>query len=93
LSDQENTRHIAQNNVRKTQQYAINSFAKSLLDVLDNLQHALELIPKEQVEALTTTTTKSSSSSSSNDNDNAKSLLDVSDNLQRALESIPKEQV
>jgi molecular chaperone GrpE len=47
LAEQENTRTIAKRDVEQARQYAIKSFAKSLLDVADNLQRALDAVPKE----------------------------------------------
>jgi len=46
LADQENTRRIAQNDVGAAKKFAIKSFAKSLLDVSDNLERALQAIPE-----------------------------------------------
>lgn len=46
LADQENTRRIAKNDVGAAQKFAIKSFAKSLLDVSDNLERALQAIPE-----------------------------------------------
>jgi len=45
LADQENTRRIAHNDVSTAKKFAIKSFAKSLLDVSDNLERALQAIP------------------------------------------------
>ena len=45
LADQENTRRIAQNDVLTAKKFAIKSFAKSLLDVSDNLDRALQAVP------------------------------------------------
>ena len=45
LADQENTRRIAQNDVVMAKKFAIKSFAKSLLDVADNLERALQAVP------------------------------------------------
>jgi molecular chaperone GrpE len=47
LAEQENTRTIAKRDVEQARQFAIKSFAKSLLDVADNLQRALDAVPKE----------------------------------------------
>jgi molecular chaperone GrpE len=47
LAEQENTRTIAKRDVDQARQYAIKSFAKSLLDVADNLQRALDAVPQE----------------------------------------------
>lgn len=45
LADQENTRRIAQNDVSTAKKFAIKNFAKSLLDVADNLERALQAVP------------------------------------------------
>jgi molecular chaperone GrpE len=45
LAEQENTRRIAQRDVEQARQFAIKSFAKSLLDVADNLERALNAVP------------------------------------------------
>ena len=47
LAEQENTRNIARRDVESARQFAIKSFAKSLLDVSDNLTRALEAVPEE----------------------------------------------
>jgi len=47
LADQENTRTIAKRDVESARQFAVTSFAKSLLDVSDNLERALESVPEE----------------------------------------------
>jgi len=47
LAEQENTRKIASRDVASAKQFAIKSFAKSLLDVSDNLTRALEAVPEE----------------------------------------------
>ena len=49
LAEQENTRRIAQRDVDAARQFAIKSFAKSLLDVSDNLGRALEAVPTEEI--------------------------------------------
>lgn len=41
-AEQENTRNIAKRDVREARQFAIKSFAKSLLEVADNLERALD---------------------------------------------------
>ncbi|KAL7558787.1 hypothetical protein ACA910_018290 [Epithemia clementina (nom. ined.)] len=46
-AEQENTRKIAMRDVDSARQFAIKSFAKSLLDVSDNLTRALESVPAE----------------------------------------------
>lgn len=50
LADQENTRRIAHNDVKAAKQFAIKSFAKSLLDVSDNLERAMQAVPPALVE-------------------------------------------
>jgi len=47
LAEQENTRRIAQRDVESARNFAIKSFAKSLLDVSDNLSRALDAVPEE----------------------------------------------
>ena len=44
-AEQENTRNIARRDVAEARQFAIKSFAKSLLEVSDNLQRALDSVP------------------------------------------------
>jgi molecular chaperone GrpE len=48
LAEQENTRRIAQRDVQSAKDFSIKSFAKSLLDVSDNLARALEAVPVDQ---------------------------------------------
>lgn len=48
-ADQENTRTIAKRDVVEARQYAIKSFAKSLLEVADNLQRALDSVNAQDV--------------------------------------------
>jgi molecular chaperone GrpE len=47
LAEQENTRRIASRDVASAKQFAITSFAKSLLDTSDNLSRALDAVPEE----------------------------------------------
>lgn len=47
LAEQENTRRIAQRDVADARNFAVKSFAKSLLEVSDNLSRALEHVPEE----------------------------------------------
>ena len=56
LADQDNTRRIAQRDIEAARQFAIKSFAKSLLDVSDNLTRALEAVPKDELEQAKGTT-------------------------------------
>jgi molecular chaperone GrpE len=50
LAEQENTRRIAKQDVQSAKNFAVTSFAKSLLDVSDNLSRALESVPEEEKE-------------------------------------------
>lgn len=45
LAEQENIRRIARRDVESARQFAVTSFAKSLLDTSDNLSRALESVP------------------------------------------------
>merc|ERR1739836_84801 len=47
LADQENTRRIAKRDVESARQYAITSFAKSLLETADNLSRAISSVPED----------------------------------------------
>ena len=47
LAEQENTRRIAKRDVSDARNFAVKSFAKSLLEVSDNLTRALEVVPEE----------------------------------------------
>lgn len=47
LAEQENTRRIAHRDVDQARQFAIKSFAKSLLDVSDNLERAMAAVPTD----------------------------------------------
>jgi molecular chaperone GrpE len=51
-AEQENTRMIAKRDVMEARQFAIKSFAKSLLDVSDNLQRALDSVATNDVESI-----------------------------------------
>ena len=51
LADQENTRTIAKRDVSNAREFAISSFAKSLLDVSDNFQRALEAVPQDDLKS------------------------------------------
>ena len=46
----ENVRTIARRDIDTSKQFAIQSFAKQLLDVADNLSRAIESVPKEALE-------------------------------------------
>jgi molecular chaperone GrpE len=56
LAEQENTRRIAQRDVDTARQFAIKSFAKSLLEVADNLERALQAVPEDDRKAEATST-------------------------------------
>ena len=47
LAEQENTRRIARRDVESARNFAIKSFAKSLLDTSDNLAMALDAVPED----------------------------------------------
>ena len=47
LAEQENTRQIAKRDVTAAKNFAIKSFAKSLLEVSDNLHRALDAVPDD----------------------------------------------
>ena len=50
LAEMENVRSIARRDVETAKTFAIQGFAKSLLDVADNLNRATESVPSEQLE-------------------------------------------
>jgi len=50
-SEIENTRRIAKRDVTDAKVYGIQSFAKSMFEVGDNLSLALEAVPKDQIES------------------------------------------
>merc|ERR1712070_757815 len=50
LADAENTRQMAQREIASAKKFAVQGFAKSMLDVCDNLQRALEHTPGDQLE-------------------------------------------
>lgn len=50
LAEQENTRNIARKDVESARNFAIKSFAKSLLEVSDNLHRALESVDESELE-------------------------------------------
>jgi len=54
LAEQENIRSIARNDVNAAKDYAIKSFAKSVLEVSDNLDRALESVVNNEKETTTT---------------------------------------
>mmetsp|Transcript_6220 Transcript_6220/g.9009 ORF Transcript_6220/g.9009 Transcript_6220/m.9009 type:complete len:256 (+) Transcript_6220:47-814(+) len=47
LAEQENTRRIARKDIDSARNFAVTSFAKSLLDTSDNLSRALDSVPEE----------------------------------------------
>jgi molecular chaperone GrpE len=47
MADMENVRSIARRDVDQSKVYALQSFAKKILDVVDNLQRAVESVPSE----------------------------------------------
>eukprot|EP00587_Corethron_hystrix_P007158 CAMPEP_0113308662 /NCGR_PEP_ID=MMETSP0010_2-20120614/7019_1 /TAXON_ID=216773 ORGANISM="Corethron hystrix, Strain 308" /NCGR_SAMPLE_ID=MMETSP0010_2 /ASSEMBLY_ACC=CAM_ASM_000155 /LENGTH=253 /DNA_ID=CAMNT_0000163765 /DNA_START=136 /DNA_END=897 /DNA_ORIENTATION=- /assembly_acc=CAM_ASM_000155 len=47
LAEQENTRRIAKRDVESARQYAVSSFAKSLLTSSDNLERAMAAVPED----------------------------------------------
>lgn len=49
-AEMENVRKIAQRDVDNAKKYSIGAFAKDLLDVADNLERALQNIPKEKLD-------------------------------------------
>jgi molecular chaperone GrpE len=51
LAEQENTRRIAHRDIDQARQFAIKSFAKSLLEVSDNLERALDAVPADSIAA------------------------------------------
>jgi len=51
LAEQENIRSIARRDVETARNFSVKSFAKSLLDVADNLDRALESVDQEEVQA------------------------------------------
>jgi molecular chaperone GrpE len=53
LAEQENTRQIARKDVESARNFAIKSFAKSLLEVSDNLQRAMDSTSEDELETNT----------------------------------------
>lgn len=47
LAEQENIRRIAKRDVENARNFAVSSFAKSLLDTSDNLSRAMEAVPED----------------------------------------------
>mmetsp|Transcript_58 Transcript_58/g.151 ORF Transcript_58/g.151 Transcript_58/m.151 type:complete len:263 (-) Transcript_58:136-924(-) len=54
LAEQENIRSIARRDVEAARNFSVKSFAKSLLEVADNLDRALESVEEEEVQKNTT---------------------------------------
>ncbi|CAK9252489.1 unnamed protein product [Sphagnum jensenii] len=48
-AEEENVRRIAKKDVENARNYALSSFAKALLDVSDDLERALDSVPKEKI--------------------------------------------
>lgn len=51
MAEQDNTRRIANRDIDQARQFAIKSFAKSLLEVSDNLELALKAVPEDALQA------------------------------------------
>jgi len=51
LAEMENTRMIARRDVENARQYGITKFAKSILEVADNLNRALEAVPQDKIDS------------------------------------------
>ena len=49
MAESENVRKRSQKEVESARTYAIQSFAKQLLDVADNLRRAIESVPAEEI--------------------------------------------
>jgi molecular chaperone GrpE len=81
LAEQENTRRIAVRDVQQARDYSIKSFAKSLLDVADNLARAMEAVPIQY----RTSSTSSNDSSDSGDSINTDATV-VLQNLYQGIE-------
>lgn len=50
LAEQENIRNIAKRDVSNAKDYSVKSFAKSILDVSDNLSRAMEAVPADALD-------------------------------------------
>lgn len=50
LADQENTRKRAQREIEVAKKYGVQGFAKTMLDVSDNLARSLESVPEEELQ-------------------------------------------
>ncbi|OEU08180.1 GrpE nucleotide exchange factor, partial [Fragilariopsis cylindrus CCMP1102] len=83
LAEQENIRNIARNDVKAAKDFSTKSFAKSMLEVADNLDRALESV-------VTSPETTSSTSNDTN-NDTLKSFVEgielTNSGLLKALQS------
>jgi len=82
LAEQENTRQIAKRDVSAAKNYAIKSFAKSLLEVSDNLHRALEAVPEEAL--------LSSSNDSTDGNNNNNSLKTLYEGVKMTNDGLTK---
>jgi molecular chaperone GrpE len=51
LAEEDNVRRIAKRDVDNARSYAVTGFAKSLLDVADDLERALQAVPKQDSNA------------------------------------------
>jgi molecular chaperone GrpE len=84
LAEQENTRHIARRDVEAAKNFAIKSFAKSLLEVSDNLNRALDAVPVDALDG-------GDNNNNNNNNNSLKTLYEgvkmTNDGLTKALES------
>jgi molecular chaperone GrpE len=75
LAEMENVRMIARRDVEAARKYSISSFAKELLDVADNLNRALAVVPPEQLTATETTNSIASDQEPQSDSTKSTSLL------------------
>jgi len=82
LAEQENTRRIAKRDVESARQYAITSFAKSLLDTADNLSRAMDSVPEELLAAQQGTNT--------NDNDVGQTLTTLYEGIKMTEDGLVK---
>jgi molecular chaperone GrpE len=53
MANEENVRRIAKKDIENAKNFGITSFAKSMLDVADNFNRAIDAIPNEKKEELT----------------------------------------
>ena len=52
MAEEENVRRIAKKDVENARLYGIQSFAKSMLDVADNLERAIDAVPSDKKQEL-----------------------------------------